>query len=383
MKNHKRLLAAASLILLISLLTTSSVAFASSKPVLKKGMRSEAVKTLQVNLKKLGFFNVEPTGYFGEITLASVKKFQKKYNIPTTGIVASLTHAKLDQLLQAEAKKKSKPDGLKQGSSGNAVKKLQQDLNTLGYMKVAPTGHFGPITESALEQLQKYHGLEPHGVADKTTLSLVEKLLGQNGHSAEAEGPGPNTPVSIKPLYKVKKQWITDLPKAPYLQGVGKYEGVVIHYTDNPGDSAKMEANYVKYNWKNAFAHEFIDADEIIQVADPDYKAWGAGKAANDRFIHLELCHEYTRSDFEKSFKKLVRRAAEYLYINQLGVNPAKSDKSGTLWGHYHVTKYLGGTDHIDPIKYLAKWGVSWDSVVAAVTEEYNAIAAEYGHSPN
>ena len=108
MKNHKRLLAAASLILLISLLTTSSVAFASSKPVLKKGMRSEAVKTLQVNLKKLGFFNVEPTGYFGEITLASVKKFQKKYNIPTTGIVASLTHAKLDHF--PGGSQKSKPD---------------------------------------------------------------------------------------------------------------------------------------------------------------------------------------------------------------------------------------------------------------------------------
>jgi hypothetical protein len=41
---------------------------------------------------------------------------------------------------------------------------------------------------------------------------------------------------------------------------------------------------------------------------------------------------------------------------------------------------YLGGTDHVDPIKYLAKWGVTWDDLVAAVTEEYNAIAAQYGH---
>ncbi|NMA33007.1 MAG: peptidoglycan-binding protein, partial [Clostridiaceae bacterium] len=178
MKKHKQLKVLICIILLLSFLASSAVAFAASKPVLRKGMKSEAVKTLQKNLKKLGFFNTEPTGYFGEITLAAVKKFQKKYNIPTTGVVATLTHAKLDQLLSKT--EKPKPAGLKQGSTGNEVRKLQEDLNTLGYMKVKPTGHFGPITESALIQLQKYYEIEPHGVADKTTLSLIERLIKQN-----------------------------------------------------------------------------------------------------------------------------------------------------------------------------------------------------------
>lgn len=379
MKKYKWLKVLICIILLLSFLTSSAVAFAASKPVLRIGMKGEAVKTLQKNLKKLGFFNTEPTGYFGEITLAAVKKFQKKYNIPTTGVVASLTHAKLDQLLKKD--EKPKPAGLAQGSTGSEVKKLQEDLNTLGYMKVQPTGQFGPITESALIQLQKYYDIEPHGVADKATLALIERLIGQNENSSRGGDPGPVTPVEIKPKYRIKRSWVPELPKAPYLKGVGKYEGVVIHYTDSPGDNARMEADFVKTNWKNAFVHEFIDADEIIQVADPDYKAWGAGAKANDRFIHLELCHEYTRSDFEASYKKLVRRAAEYLFINQLGVTSAKSDKTGTLWGHYHVSIYLGGTDHIDPIKYLSKWGVSWDDLVTAVAKEYKALETEYGHS--
>jgi peptidoglycan hydrolase-like protein with peptidoglycan-binding domain len=379
MKKYKWLKVLICIILLLSFLTSSAVAFAASKPVLRIGMKGEAVKTLQKNLKKLGFFNTEPTGYFGEITLAAVKKFQKKYNIPTTGVVASLTHAKLDQLLKKD--EKPKPAGLAQGSTGSEVKKLQEDLNTLGYMKVQPTGQFGPITESALIQLQKYYDIEPHGVADKATLALIERLIGQNENSSRGGDPGPVTPVEIKPKYRIKRSWVPELPKAPYLKGVGKYEGVVIHYTDSPGDNARMEADFVKTNWKNAFVHEFIDADEIIQVADPDYKAWGAGAKANDRFIHLELCHEYTRSDFEASYKKLVRRAAEYLFINQLGVTSAKSDKTGTLWGHYHVSIYLGGTDHIDPIKYLSKWGVSWDDLVTAVAKEYKALEAEYGYT--
>ena len=379
MNRHKRLLALITIVLLFSILTSSTCVFAASKPVLRKGMRGEAVRTLQINLKKLGFFNAEPTGYFGDITYAAVKKFQKKYNIPTTGVVASLTHAKMDELLKD--RKKSLPDGLTQGATGSEVKKLQEKLNLLGYMKVTPTGNFGPITESALVQLQKYHGMEPHGVADKETLSLIDRLVGQIEHSSRGSGTGTDIPVKIKPLYKVKTEWIPDLPKAPYLKGIGKYEGVVIHYTDSPGDNARMEADFVRTSWQNAFVHEFIDADEIIQIADPDYKAWGAGQAANDRYIHLELCHEYTRSDFEASYKKLVRRAAEYLYMNQLGVTPAKPDKSGTLWGHYHVTLYWGGTDHTDPIKYLAGWGITWNELVADVEEEYRAIEAQYGYS--
>ncbi|HPV00865.1 MAG TPA: peptidoglycan-binding protein [Clostridiales bacterium] len=385
MKDHKRLAVLISMVLLFSLLASSTCAFASSKPVLKKGMSGEAVRTLQANLKKLGFFSAEPTGYFGDITLAAVKKFQKKYNIPTTGVVASLTHAKLDELLKAQQKQKQKqdqkpkPPGLAQGAEGDEVVILQEKLNILGYMKVKPTGHFGPITESALIQFQKYHGIEPHGVADTETLAMIDRLIGQDDRSSRGGDPEPVIPVSITPLYSVKIEHVPDLPKAPYLKGVGKYEGVVIHYTDNPGDNARIEANFMKTNWKNAFVHEFIDADEIIQVADPDYKAWGAGAQANDRYIHLELCHEYTREDFEASYKKLIRRAAEYLYINQLGVTPAKPDRTGTLWGHYHVTLYWGGTNHVDPIQYLANWGISWDDLVEDVAREYAAIEAQYG----
>jgi len=378
-KNPTRLFIV-SLIVLISFLLVSVGTFAASKPILKYGMNGSAVKTLQTNLKKLGFFDSSPTGYFGQITLTAVKKFQKKYKLPVTGVVASLTHQKIDQLLKSTKTEKPKPEGLKVGDKGDEVRKLQQDLATLGYMKVSATGNFASITEAALKQFQKYHGLESHGVADKQTMALIERLIEQELSTSRGDsGEERNLPHEIEPLYEVTRQWVSELPKEPYLKGVGKYDGVVIHYTDNPGDNAIIEANYVKNNWKNAFVHEFIDADRIIQVADPDYKAWGAGTYANDRFIHLELCHEYTQEEFEISYKKIVRRAAEYLYRLDLGVTPAQPDGSGTLWGHIHVTKYLGGTDHVDPIAYLAKWNITWDDVVQAVTDEYNAIAAENG----
>lgn len=367
---------------------------ASSKPILKEGMRSSTVKTLQSNLKRLGFFSLNPTGYYGDYTLTAVKKFQKKYNIPATGVVATLTYKKLDALLKPAAPKKApvkstqpkdaqKPDGLKMGSTSQEVLKLQNDLTLLGYMKVSPTGNFGSITESALIQLQKYLGLDPSGVADSKMLSVIDKLLGQTDSISRGGDVDRGTLDQVgaaqavfKPLSVVKLEWIPGLPQIPFLKGVGKYEGVVIHYTASPNDTAQTEADHEKKHWQNAFVHEFIDANEIIQVANPDYKSWGAGERANDRFIHLELCDADNQSNFNISFEKIILRAAEYLYINNLGVTPAKADGTGTLWGHMDVSKYLGFTNHTDPVAYLAKWGKTWDDVISSVSEKYNALAS-------
>lgn len=373
-----------SIILVLTFLIASAGTFAASKPILKKGMSGTAVKTLQLNLKKLGFFSGTATGFYGDLTVTAVKKFQKKYKIPTTGVVASLTYSKLDELLKPKSKpkpapapQKPKPEGLQAGNTGDEVVLLQSNLNILGYMKAAPTGEFDSLTENAVIQFQKKYGLEQHGVADTLTITLIERLLEQGGLNSRGGGARESlVPVEIAPLYEVKKDWISGAIQSPFIDGIGKYQGVVFHYTANPGDSARIEADYVKSNWRSAFVHEFIDADEIIQVADPDYKAWGAGQFANDKFIHLELCHESTQSDFDISYKKIIRRTAEYLYMNQLGVSPAKADGSGTLWGHIDVSRYLGGTDHSDPIAYLAKWGITWSDVIEDVTDEYVAIAS-------
>lgn len=76
-----------------------NAAATTTKPVLKLGMRGTYVKNLQADLKTLGFFNTVPTGYFGTITKASVKKFQSKYLLSSDGIVGKQTYSKIDKLL--------------------------------------------------------------------------------------------------------------------------------------------------------------------------------------------------------------------------------------------------------------------------------------------
>jgi hypothetical protein len=51
----------------------------------------EHVYEVQIRLKRLGFFHVQPTGTFGPITEAAVKAFQKQNGLPVTGRVDQRT----------------------------------------------------------------------------------------------------------------------------------------------------------------------------------------------------------------------------------------------------------------------------------------------------
>ncbi len=61
------------------------------------GNRSEFVLELQKKLAALGFFQVQPTGFFGPITRAAVRAFQESRGVISTGFVGPLTRAELNR----------------------------------------------------------------------------------------------------------------------------------------------------------------------------------------------------------------------------------------------------------------------------------------------
>ncbi|MDM8365996.1 N-acetylmuramoyl-L-alanine amidase [Bacillus thuringiensis] len=157
---------------------------------------------------------------------------------------------------------------------------------------------------------------------------------------------------------------IPDVPKTPYRGGVGLYEGVVAHSTATPEAPAINIQRYETRTWRNAFVHCVVDWNETIQIADIKYIAYGAGPAANKRFVHVELCETADYAKFKRSYEKYVRLLAKILKDNNLSVEKG-------LWTHNDVRKYLGGTDHEDPIDYLRSHGVSESQFRSDVQRAY------------
>jgi N-acetylmuramoyl-L-alanine amidase len=67
---------AAACILSLVLLTVPIGSKVSASTLLQKGMSGEQVVQLQRDLKKLGYFQEECTGYYGDVTEQAVKKLQ-------------------------------------------------------------------------------------------------------------------------------------------------------------------------------------------------------------------------------------------------------------------------------------------------------------------
>ncbi|MDC2867552.1 N-acetylmuramoyl-L-alanine amidase [Bacillus sp. BP-3] len=163
---------------------------------------------------------------------------------------------------------------------------------------------------------------------------------------------------------------IDDLPKQAYRYGVGAYEGVVAHSTATPEAPAINIQRYESRTWRNAFVHYAVDWNETIQIADTKYRAWGAGASANARFVHVELCETADYDKFKFSYDKYVKLLAKIL--SDRGISVEKG-----LWTHSDVTHYLGGTDHEDPLDYLASHGVSEAQFRADVKRAYNDSSSD------
>jgi len=185
----KRIAHAAGAITMACVLFFSSfnVSAASSAGILKKGMSGSEVKQLQSDLKTLGYFNANTTGYFGSITYSSVMKLQREYGYTQDGIVGRNTQALIDRLLGSgnsssesasvlSVSSSSSRSVLKEGMRGDDVKALQNDLKALGYFSATPTGYYGDITVTSVKNLQRDYGYSADGIVGSNTSSLIAKL---------------------------------------------------------------------------------------------------------------------------------------------------------------------------------------------------------------
>ena len=172
-------------------------------------------KELQQKLIRVGYSlpKYGADGYFGKETYDQLKKFQEENGLVVDGLAGTKTFAKLDELIQKKTvasnvatssniniKKLQEAlnstinamlvlDGivgaktlsacanvtLRRNSRNEAVRWLQNKLNSLGFDCGKADGIFGTKTENAVKRFQAKNGLAADGIVGKNTWSKLIK----------------------------------------------------------------------------------------------------------------------------------------------------------------------------------------------------------------
>jgi peptidoglycan hydrolase-like protein with peptidoglycan-binding domain len=130
-------------------------------PVIRKGSKGAAVELAQTNLKARGYDPGAVDGLFGAKTHTAVRRYQTDRDLTVDGVVGARTWARLD------------PPTVKRGSTGSAVKLLQELLSDYGYDPGAIDSDFGSQTEKALKEFQADYGLATDGLAGPKTWAAL------------------------------------------------------------------------------------------------------------------------------------------------------------------------------------------------------------------
>ena len=141
-------------------------------PMLYRGCTGDAVKTLQGELNAKGYDCGSVDGIFGGKTYAAVTAFQKANSLSVDGIVGKLTWGKLYDAAPVTVMTAAQPT-VSYGSSGEAVRKLQELLNARGYDCGSVDGIFGAKTKAAVQAFQEANSLASDGIAGPLTWSKL------------------------------------------------------------------------------------------------------------------------------------------------------------------------------------------------------------------
>ena len=208
---------------------------------------ADAVKDAQAKLKNMGIYSGEVTGNVGSKTTAAIKEFQKRYGPTQDGVLGADTIAKLNSVYSGTTVKNTSSSttaGLGLGSSGTAVRELQQNLTALGYYWADITGNFGAKTETAVKAFQKAYGITQDGVAGTTTLNAIKNAMAKKGVTASSAG---TTALSTSGILQLNSEGSQVTALQTKLKGLGLYSGEITgHFGEKTRDAVK--AFQSKYN---------------------------------------------------------------------------------------------------------------------------------------
>ena len=257
------------------------------------GDEADEIATIQTALKQLKLYSAGITGHFGEKTETAVKKFQKKYALENNGVVDEATRAALYEAAGITYTAGSSSSGTSSSSSsvssagttlrydmrGDAVLKLQQDLNKLGYYSGTISGHFGSKTEAAVMSFQKANGLSADGIAGSKTLAKIATALGSSSTGSSSNSSSSNSSSSSASSSSLLKQGTKSEAVRTLQQNLktlGYYTGSV---TGNFGPLTK-EAVY-SFQKANGLSADGIAGEKTLTAVSSKLKGGSSSGSSN------------------------------------------------------------------------------------------------------
>lgn len=198
-----------------------------------KGEYADGIAAMQQALTDLGLYYTSITGHFGERTEKAVRLFQKKAGLPQTGVAdeRTLELLALRTGMQTPAPSEGASGAisvdlvLREGSTGSAVRALQEKLKALDYYSGTVTGRYGRLTREAVRRFQRANGLTADGIAGPKTLTALGQL--EAGGSAATGGGAAAGASGDEGMLRLNSSGSAVRALQTNLQTLGYYGGTV------------------------------------------------------------------------------------------------------------------------------------------------------------
>ena len=177
-------------------------------------------------------------------------------------------------------------------------------------------------------------------------------------------------PKSAKFKYEIIQDYKVPNGKAGRFAS-GKPTWVVVHSSGNPNASLESEIAYMARNQDNAFTQAWCGHNKIIEIANTDYRCWGAGRTANKYAVQIEVTEDKRLTKAQKL--QAIDREAFWVAV-QCAYYGIPLNK---VYSHADISRmYPQDTDHTDPIAFFKSVGVSWSEFKAQVKKYHDVLKA-------
>lgn len=264
---------------------------------LRRNDTGDDVATLQKRLKELGYYTSLVDGSYGNGTVAAVTAFQQQHGLTADGVAGSRTYAILfsskaqqatkvpdssDNEIAEDQPTATEPEGgwtkLKRGSTGAAVKQLQEALAKLNY-PIGVSSEEGYVynysTVWAVECFQRRNGLPVDGVAGAATQA---KLYG-------GQAVGMDTSLSSNVAKGVA-------PGGENLELLHWYDDISPYLQRNRNFTVYEPVSGKQWNMRLYSAGHHADSEPLTKEdAQIMYEVWGNQWSWNEKPVYVRLAN--------------------------------------------------------------------------------------------